>query len=260
MKWRLGVAGFPIEHSLSPRLHEVGLTLAGLEGTSARVALHEDETATLRALMGGQFDALSITMPLKGVAAGICDALDDAAARTGVVNSLLARDGQLLGACTDGQGFIDAVRCEFDFSVEGANVVVLGAGGAARAIVDALVHADAHAVAVHGRSPVHVTLLTERYDVVVDQTQPMPSVDLIVNTTPAAGRPARAEVASGVSGATLAVDITYEPRRSTWRSAYEDVGCASANGLAMLAYQAALQMQWWWNTSIDGAKLLETLR
>ena len=63
----------------------------------------------------------------------------------------------------------------------------------------------------------------------------------------------------GVGPGTVAVDITYEPRVSAWRALYEQAGCRSANGLAMLAYQAALQMQWWWDVAIDGAALLEVI-
>jgi shikimate 5-dehydrogenase len=55
------------------------------------------------------------------------------------------------------------------------------------------------------------------------------------------------------------VDITYEPRNSSWRQLYDDAGCRSMNGLPMLAYQAALQMQWWWGVTVDGATLLKAL-
>jgi shikimate 5-dehydrogenase len=58
---------------------------------------------------------------------------------------------------------------------------------------------------------------------------------------------------------TIAVDITYEPRRSEWRVRYEDAGCRTMNGLAMLAFQAAIQMEWWWGVSLEGAQLLEVL-
>ena len=110
MRWRLGVAGFPIEHSLSPMLHEAGLALADLEGSSSRLELREEDAPLLGELMGTRFDALSVTMPLKFAALSVCDSLDEVSLRIGVVNSLLARDGQILGACTDGPGFLAAVR------------------------------------------------------------------------------------------------------------------------------------------------------
>src|ERR1700687_260097 len=132
MNWRLGVAGFPIDHSLSPKLHEAGLAQVGLTGTSERVALRESEAGRLGELLGTRFDALSITMPLKAAAAGACDVLEPVAARLGVVNSLLLRDGRVTGTATDGDGFVDSLRAQFDLEPDGLAVAVLGAGGAAR--------------------------------------------------------------------------------------------------------------------------------
>jgi shikimate 5-dehydrogenase len=63
----------------------------------------------------------------------------------------------------------------------------------------------------------------------------------------------------GVGAHTIAVDITYEPRMSDWRALHERAGCPSANGLGMLAHQAALQMRWWWDLPVDAAKLLEVI-
>ena len=106
VKWRVGVAGSPIAHSLSPALHEAGLRLAGLDGTSSRIELALEQAGDLRTLLRRDFDALSVTSPLKAVAVAMCDELSDVARRTESVNSLLARDGSVLGASTDGDGFV----------------------------------------------------------------------------------------------------------------------------------------------------------
>jgi shikimate dehydrogenase len=259
MIWRLGVAGSPNAHSRSPQLHQAGLAMAGLDGTSRRVELDQEHSAHLLDLMGHSFDALSVTMPLKADAAALCQRLDDAATRTGVVNSLLYRDGALLGACTDGLGFVEAVRAQFSVSLSGARVVVLGAGGAARGIVDALVHGGVELVSVQGRSAHRVGEITKHYENVIEATASSGPVDLLVNTTPAASRESGHDLYGGVSAATIAVDIAYEPTMTPWRSLYEDAGCRTANGLGMLAYQAALQMTWWWNVPIDAARLLEVI-
>ncbi len=259
MNWRLGVAGSPIAHSLTPQLHEAALAMAGLEGTSRRVELGVRDRSKLNEVMRAQFDALSLTMPLKGIGVEICDEVDEAAARTKSVNSLLLRDGKLLGASTDGDGFVQSVRGQFGLDVAGAHVVVLGAGGAASAIVDGLVRADVATVAVHARNEAKVDALVARYANVHDFSLTYRPVDVIVNTTPADGRVDEVAVMQGVSAHTVAVDITYEPRVSAWRTLHEGTGCATANGLGMLAYQAALQMQWWWETVIDAAKLLEVI-
>ncbi|MEO9181227.1 MAG: hypothetical protein ABI298_06220, partial [Acidimicrobiales bacterium] len=201
----------------------------------------------------------SITMPLKGLALEICDELDDVATRTGSVNSMMMRDGRLYGRSFDGDGFVNAVRGEFGADLGGAHVVVLGAGGAARGIVDGLVRADVASVAVHGRTESKVEELVSKHQNVYDFSLTYRPVDLIVNTTPIEGRFVEAAVIQGVGSHTVAVDITYEPRTSPWRALHDAAGCRTGNGLAMLAYQAALQMQWWWNVPLDAAKLLEII-
>lgn len=259
MKWRLGVAGSPIAHSLTPQLHDAALAMVGLEGTSRRVELGAKDQTKLNKVVRKEFDALSITMPLKGFGVAICDELDEVATKTQSVNSLLVRDGRLMGASTDGDGFVNAVRGQFGFNVAGAHVVVLGAGGSASAIVEGLIRAGVASVAVHGRNTTKVEALVARYDQAHDFSLTYRPVDLIVNTTPIAGRVDDAAVMQGVGAHTIAVDISYEPRVSPWRALHERSGCPSANGLGMLAYQAALQMQWWWDTPIDPAKLLEVI-
>jgi shikimate dehydrogenase len=259
MTWRIGVAGSPIAHSLTPQLHEAALAMAGLEGTSRRVELGSKDKAKLNKIMRKEFDALSITMPLKGFGVEICDELDDVAARTQSVNSLLMRDGRLLGASTDGDGFVNALRAQFGADVAGAHVVVLGAGGAASAIIDGLVRHDVASVAVHARNEAKVEALVARYRNVYDFSLTYRPVDVIVNTTPVLGRVDALAVMQGVGAHTIAVDITYEPAMTQWRDLHERSGCASANGLGMLAHQAALQLQWWWDVPIDAQKLLEVI-
>ncbi len=259
MRWRLGVVGSPVAHSRSPQLHEAGLRLAGLTGSSQRVELTAADAALLPGMLEAEFDALSVTSPLKNAAAMLCDELSDVATRTQSVNSLLRRDGVLSGASTDGEGLMDALAAAFGPVVENAHVVVLGAGGAASAILDALVAHDASSVVVHGRNEQKVETLTGRYPNVFSASLVYRPVDLIVNTIPVAGRDAEAAVLQGVHHDTVAVDITYEPAASEWRSRYAAAGCRTMNGLAMLAYQAARQMTWWWGFDVPGAALLAEL-
>ncbi len=258
MNWRMGVVGYPIVHSLTPRLHETALALVGLEGSSERVALRESEAGRLGEMMRSRFDGLSVTMPLKSAAVAVCDELDPIAIRLGVVNSLLSRDGRITGTSTDGQGFLDALDAQFGLSPWRVNAAVLGAGGAARGIVDALARAGAHSVHVSGRTPARVNWLLERYDCVVAGTRPPGELDLVVNTVPVDGR-GPAEVVAGARASTVCVDVTYEPRLTPWRSAHADLGCRTANGLGMLAYQAARQLSWWWGREVDGSALLRAV-
>jgi shikimate dehydrogenase len=260
MSWRVGIAGSPVSHSLSPRLHEMGLRLAGLTGTSTRVEIDLDHATDLRRLLGTAFDALSVTSPLKRSAFELCDEASEVAIRTQSVNSLLVRDGVIYGDNTDGAGFVDAVRVTFGSVVEDAHVVVLGAGGAASAIVDGLVANGAQSVVVHGRTKKNVDTLVARYQNVHSSALVYRPVDLVVNTVPVVGRSAEASVLQGVHHDTIAVDIVYDPRETEWGRRYREFGCRTMNGLPMLAYQAAIQMRWWWGVALEGAQLLEGLQ
>ncbi len=258
MNWRVGVIGSPIAHSLSPQLHEAGMAIAGVTGTSTRIEVRSGDVARVAELLAGPFDALSVTMPLKTQVLALCDELDDTARRIGAVNSLLVRDGRIEGANTDGAGFVDALAGELGFSVDSRSVVVLGAGGAARSIVDALAAAGATRIGLLGRNPETVKALAVAYDVVHEGVLGDEAADLIVNTTPVAGRVV-APALRARPGA-VAVDITYEPRVSAWMAQYEESGCRVVNGLAMLAYQAARQLSWWFEVPIDGAALLGAIQ
>ncbi len=257
MSWRLGVIGSPIAHSLSPQLHEAGLAIAGVAGTSTRIEVASGDLARVAALLD-DYDALSVTMPLKTQVVGLCDELDETAARVRAVNSLLVRDGRVEGANTDGLGFVDALVGELGFDVKGRAVVVFGAGGAARAIVDALAASGARRIDVVGRTAASVLALAAAYDVVHEGVSGDEPADLVVNTTPVSGRAIATPVVT--KSAAVAVDITYEPRISPWLAQYEESGCRVVNGLAMLAYQAARQLSWWFEVPIDGAALLEAIR
>lgn len=259
MNWRLGVVGSPVAHSLSPQLHEAGLRLAGLTGTSTRVELALADAEELGELLPSKFDALSVTSPLKGAAFAIAKERSEAAERTQSVNSLLVREGILCGASTDGEGFISSLTYAFGPVVDNAHVAVLGAGGAASAIVDALVQHRAASVAVLGRTGSRVEAIVNRYSNVFPAALVYRPIDLIVNTIPVVGRAIEAAVLQGVQHDTIAVDVSYVPRESEWLIRYEEAGCRTMNGLGMLAFQAALQMEWWWGVTLEGAQLLEAL-
>ena len=259
MHWRLGVIGSPIEHSVSPRLHEAGLRYLGLKGTSEKLEIDLAHAGHITEVMGQRFDAVSLTMPLKEVAAQLCDEVDETAARLGVVNTLVCREGSLRGASTDGKGFTDSLHAQFSLSVANLHVVVLGSGGAARGIVDALVAEAVGSVAVIGRNASSVASLVGRYPDVVDHSLMYRPVDLIVNTTPSQRRTDSSAVMQGVSRDTVAVDITYSPRISPWLDLHDRLGCRYANGLAMVAHTVARQMNWWWQSDIPPSYLLAAL-
>ena len=136
-------------------------------------------------------------------------------------------------------------------------MVVSGSGGSARAIVDALVTAGAASVVVLGRNAETVAAICAKYANVTGENAIYRPIDLLINTIPEPSRTLQADTVAGVRATTHVVDITYDPLESGWLAQHRALGCPSMNGLAMLAYQAARQMQWWWGAPVDGAFLLK---
>jgi shikimate 5-dehydrogenase len=118
------------------------------------------------------------------------------------------------------------------------------------------VHDGVNSVALYARSEDKVANISARYTNVFAHMLQYRPVDLIVNTLPESARNNEAAVIQGVTPDTIAVDVTYAPALSTWRAMYQEAGCRTQNGLGMLAFQAALQMSWWFDVPIDPVHLL----
>ncbi len=259
MSWRLGVIGSPIAHSLSPQLHEAGLKLLGLQGSSSRHEVTVENFSAFIATAGESFDALSVTAPLKNVAFDRATDLSPVVTSVQAVNSLRFSEGKLFGHNTDGEGFVSALRSRFGSGFADAHVVILGAGGSARSIIASLVGEGAASIAVHGRTEENVQRACAPYANVFGHSLVYRPVDLIVNTIPGSSRDLEKAVLQGVSTSTAAVDITYEPKVSQWLALYEEQGCEVDNGLRMLAHQAAAQLTWWFDETLDGDSLMEAI-
>jgi shikimate dehydrogenase len=255
-----GVIGSPIEHSLSPAIHEFALKKVGLEGASQKIEVASDGFLPFIATAPDTFDALSVTAPLKELAFQRADVLSESAKAVQAVNSLKFLDGKIEGHNTDGLGFMNALKSRYGSNFADSHVVVLGAGGAARSIIHALVDAGVASIAVHGRSEENVERACKPYGNVFGFSLVYRPVDLIVNTIPVLGRTPESAVLQGVSPDSAAVDIAYEPRTSEWLALYEQLGCETDNGLRMLAFQAAAQLEWWLDQTFDGDEILESIK
>ena len=245
------VIGDPIDHSLSPVIHNRAFGVAGLDWVfvafrvpsgGARAAL--DAMRVLR--LGG----LSVTMPHKAAVAEAVDRLSPEAEALGAVNCV-RRDGDLLvGENTDGAGFLDAVGAEAGFDPKGRRCVVVGAGGAGRAVIRALAEAGADEVVVVNRTPERGTeaaQLAERAR--TGAPEDAADADLVVNATPLgmagvadAGLPLDPSL---LRAGQVVVDLVYEPRRTPLLAAAEERGAVAVGGIGMLVHQAALAFEHW---------------
>jgi shikimate dehydrogenase len=253
----VGVIGSPIAHSLSPVLHATAFAALGLTGWRS-FAFEVPAGEAARALEDmRRFDVrgLSVTMPHKADVATSVDACDVAAQRLHAVNCVLNRDGILRGTNTDGRGFVESLARGAGFDPAGRRCLVVGAGGAARAVVLALAEAGAAEVAVLNRTEaraVEAASLAGAAGLVVsgDVAEAVGRSDLVVNATPvgmtgapdASGWPLAPEL---LGAGQVAADLVYVPRPTPWLRRAAEQGATPIDGLGMLVHQAAAQLVLW---------------
>ncbi len=259
----VGVIGSPIVHSLSPLLHNAAFAALGLGATwrslAFEVAPGQVESA-LGAMRRADISGLSVTMPHKADAVALVDECTEVARRLGAVNCVVNQDGDLLGTNTDGAGFVASLARGAAFTAAGRRCLVIGAGGAARAVVLALADAGANQVAVLNRTPERArtaAALAGPAGRVVPpdekaQLEVVQSADLIVNATPfgMAGVSPRVTAPWLVAPQLLhagqvAADLVYAPRPTPWLVEATAAGALSVDGLGMLVHQAAAQLELW---------------
>ena len=249
------VIGAPVRHSLSPALHNAAFEQLGLDWVY--VAFHvqhgqaQHAIDAMRALgLGG----LSVTMPHKESIAHCVDVLDAASIALDSVNTVVAQaDGTLMGCSTDGAGFI-ASLARSGVDVAGRSVCLLGAGGAARAIADALGRNGAAAVSVVNRTPAtaETTAALAGSVGVVGTSDDVREAHIVVNATSVGmGSDDLPCDPALLHGGQVVADIVYHPRDTALLRAARAAGATTVDGLGMLVHQAALQQQWWHGTLPD---------
>jgi shikimate dehydrogenase len=244
------VIGHPIGHSLSPVLHNAAFRALGIDW--AYLAFDVNEPAVPRALDAMRvlgIDGLSVTMPDKEAVARHVDRLEPDAEALAAVNCVSREGDVLIGHNTDGQGFIDSLRLDQGFEPEGRTCGVIGAGGAARAVIRSLAGVGAAEVAVVNRSPERgeqaARLAGTRGRLAT--AAELEGVELVVNATPAgmggsAELPLDPEV---LQPGQLVIDLVYHPLETPLVVAARERGARAANGVGMLVHQAGHQLRIW---------------
>lgn len=237
-----GVAGRPVGHSLSPAMHNAAFRAAGidavyvpLEGASFDDVLAFAEAFGVR--------GLSVTAPFKADACRAVASPTDADRALGAVNTLRASGHGWEGRNTDVEGFLAPLAAH---DLRGRHASVLGAGGAARAVVPALRDRGA-VVTVHARRPDAATSVATAFDVAAGPWPPG-AWDVLVNTTPVGTSPRVDETPLALAGdltGRLVYDLVYNPPETRLVSDARALGADTIGGLPMLVAQAAAQFSWW---------------
>ena len=241
-----GVVGSNALHSLSPVMHNAAFEAAGIDAVYVplRAADFEDFLAYASAM---EIEGASVTIPFKLDALRAAARSDDLTRRVGAANTL-RRKGDEWEACnTDVEGFLAPLDAVFGARLSGARTTVLGAGGAARAVVAALVGRGAR-VTVSARRSDQAQALAQAFGAEVGEWPPSPgSWDVLVNCTPIGGAGQRDQSPvprERVSGP-LVYDLTYGPGPSALLRDARTAGCLTIDGLPMLIAQAERQFEWW---------------
>ncbi len=247
------VIGWPVSHSLSPKLHGHWIKKYGIDATYERIACKpEDLRNRLETLASDGFAGCNLTIPHKESALGIVDEKDDNARHVGAINTIVIRDGKLVGSSTDGYGFYENLK-EHGYAPDAScHALVIGIGGAARAICVRLLDAGA-TVTIANRTRAKADALVEELGgtiqaVAWDECEAaMSDVNLLVNATPLGmvDQPAL-EFSLGALPTTATVtDIVYTPLETDLLKSAKKRGNPVVDGLGMLLHQAVPGFEAW---------------
>ncbi len=245
---RLAVLGYPVGHSRSPAMHSAALAELGLgeEWSYEAIEVAPDAfEARVRAMQGEGFAGANVTVPHKGAALSLADELSETAREIGAANTLIFADGEVRAENTDAEGFLRSLPA----SPAGKRALVLGAGGAARAVVWALLREGAE-VEVWNRTELRSQNLSEELGGETVGAPDQAAYDLIVNTTAVGlgGEDPFVElplVAKAFAAIQTVVDMVYGGEPTALLRAAAAAGTITVDGIEILVQQGALSLETW---------------
>ncbi|MCB2227623.1 MAG: shikimate dehydrogenase [Desulfarculaceae bacterium] len=266
---RLGVMGDQrVLRSLSPRMHNAVLAECGLAGSYEALPVEPDAVgAFVQALAEQGFHGVNVTVPHKQAVISFLHEVTDEAALLGAVNTIAVEDGRLLGSNTDCPGFAEALAGAGN-AAAGRPALVVGAGGAARAVVRALYNLGASPLWVAARRLEQARELCAALGgEALDMEQAVEAAReaaLLVNTASASSQAESPELAAWAAGLRAeglqqVMDINYGREENFWAALAGQQGAGFCDGLPMLAAQAALSFTRWTGREVSAARFLATL-
>ena len=257
-----GVMAWPVSHSLSPRLHGYWLSQYGIKGSYFPLSVPPSHfPQALKNLPNTQFVGVNVTLPHKETALAVVDVADDTARRAGAVNTVIVKaDGTLFGTNTDGYGFLENIRDNLPgWRGDTGPVVVLGAGGASRAVCSALLDEGVSEIRLVNRTETRAKTLATEFGRSIttvpwsNREGALEGAQLLVNTT-SLGMTGKGELKISLEKLpleALVCDIVYTPTETQLLVAAKARGNAVVDGLGMLLHQASPGFQAWFGTKPD---------
>ncbi len=259
MTSKLGVVGYPLSHSISPAMQQAALDALGI---AARFEVWEtapDDLATIvERMRSGDCLGASVTIPHKEAIVALVDEVTPKAHVIGAVNCIVVNGDRLIGHNTDGDGFITALRERAGFDPAGKRALLIGAGGAAKALAHALVSVGISSLTIANRTRARAKVLASQLGSNVevvsldpkDLASPASQADLIVNSTPLGMSSGDSTSISPIPGAlipaeSLVNDIVYNPPETPLLRDARSRGARVLGGLPMLIYQGIVAFELW---------------
>ncbi len=274
--WKLGIIGWPLGYSLSPKMHAAALKAAGLQGEYKEYPVKPEDLERWLETEAPKLDGFNVTMPHKEAVfrwLASREGADPVARSIGAVNTVSVKDGKLIGHNSDAEGFWAPLKKRRSpFLLVKWRVLLLGAGGAARAIASVFsLRAAAREMAVWSRTFQSAERLVEetkklRKEMPASAVKDLNSIqvekfDVIVNATPS-GMANEGEVPMAVTSrlrrGQVVYDLVYEPKETELILAAQKAGCKVITGDEMLAAQGAAAFEIW--TKVPAAKVLPAMK
>lgn len=267
---RYAVMGYPVAHSRSPVIHRLFAVQTGqnLQYELLEVAPDRLESAiTQFARTGGR--GLNITLPYKSEVTRFVDDMSERASTAGAINTLVFKDKEIYGDNTDGVGLIRDLKENLEIELEGANILILGAGGSTRGIISPLLEEKPESIVIANRTMDKATALAQIFSaqgpvsaVSFKNVRTPPEFDLVINATSAGVKgetPPYPEHA--ISDKTICYDLSYSMRATPFSSWAKEQGAAkSYMGWGMLVEQAAESFHIWRGVRPDTAPVLKQMK
>ncbi len=250
------IIGYPIVQSLSPAMHNAVFHQRKLDWTYVAMEVHEDAlTGVLQTLGGTSIKAFSVTMPhkeavfemLSSVSSNLGE-VDESAKSARSVNTIAIRSGRMFGSNTDGDGCCNAIE-QAGVGIAGSRVVVVGAGGTARAIVATLARRGASDIAVINRTESRARDAVACADVArIGSVDDIATANILINATSVGmGSQETAVDADRLHASLVVLDAVYQPLETTLLRDAKRAGAKTVDGLWMLVHQGALQQLAWFD-------------
>lgn len=275
MMYQLGLIGYPIKHSLSPWIHEHFLKKTNLSGSYdiIEISLEENFSERIQQLRDQQIDGFNITVPYKQTIIPYLDELDANAKRIGAVNTVVLKDGKWIGYNTDGIGYVRSLEEAYPelFTNKSSRVLLLGAGGAARGIYDALTTSGFTYVDLANRTLSSAEEIAElklphtktKTFTLQEAEARLAEYDVIIQTTSVGMKPHIDKMVISLDHLkpeTIVSDIVYQPLETTFLKTAQAKGAKIHYGHTMLLYQAQYAFEIWTNQQVEVGDMDEQLK